>query len=773
MKRTYFRIRNPFASFRKSMLRRMLAVSLFASIFPVIFVGFSSYWFSSSAIRKEVDQANARVLSHASYSIDTALQRVRSNALQMLLGSFFNGNLTEQKWANYAGFYSNLFQNLSSLQNSNAEISHIVMYIAEDDYLVSPDQGGHKVAGEEDRRQLQGLLASREAMYWSNDTFRFMGDAPGGQASVTLVCQVPFQAAEPIGLLLLQLNPSFLQENMTRFSAYPGELSFILNEEGREVVSSAGQPAPQGLYEQAGEHPGQAFSFPWEGRDYLVTALHSSSNGWTYLDMVPLQELNAKSRGIAVITVAIVLVFLLLGAAATAWSTKRLYRPIEHLVSLVRGNREEELLADEIGYVQSRWAELNQATTRLQTQLNRQLPAIREAFALQWLQGHYAHYTSEQLPVLFERYAVPYQHMHAVFALAYDQSPDGSSRFRESDKELIVFTMKNIAQDVLAQQGASGMVVNLLNDQIAVWLWEDTEDPAAWFAQVQELAAGLRTVLADYLKLPVTAGLGDGPGAPGGLPRLFAQAAMAIRSRFWAGTGQVIRSGDGDAGEAKSYPYPFEIEAGLEQALRNGDAAEAELQLEQFAAYAQETLRETERIRTAYYQLLTAALRVVFLLNLSLRESADGTGDETDLYVQIKNVHSIQELNDWFRERLIRPIARKVQQRHHQEYERTFETAIAYIEANHHIDLSLDQVAERCGLSPPYFSKLFKRIIGVSFIEYLTAYRIDRAKTLLQTTGLSVAEVAEGVGYQPKNFIRVFKKQTGQTPGQFRETGSA
>ncbi|MDO3679046.1 AraC family transcriptional regulator [Paenibacillus ehimensis] len=772
MKRTYFRIRNPFASFRKSMLRRMLAVSLFASIFPVIFVGFSSYWFSSSAIREEVDQANARVLKHASYSIDTALQRVRSNALQMLLGSFFNGNLTEQKWTNYAGFYSNLFQNLSSLQNSNAEISRIVMYIAEDDYLVSPDQGGRKVAGEEDRRQLQGLLASREAMYWSHDTFRFMEDTPGGQAGVTLVCQVPFQASEPIGLLLLQLNPSFLQENMTRFSAYPGELSFILDEEGREVVSSAGQSAPQGLYEQVGEHPGRAFSFAWEGRDYLVTALHSSFNGWTYLDMVPLQELNAKSRGIAVITVAIVLVFLLLGAAATAWSTKRLYRPIEHLVSLVRGNRDEELLADEIGYVQSRWAELYQATNRLQTQLNRQLPAIREAFALQWLQGHYAHYTSEQLPVLFERYAVPYRHTHAVFALAYDQSPDGSSRFRESDKELIVFTMKNIAQDVLAQQGASGMVVNLLNDQIAVWLWEDTDDPAAWFAQVQELAAGLRAMLADYLKLPVTAGLGDGPGAPGGMPRLFAQAAMAIRSRFWAGTGQVIRSGAGDAGEAKSYPYPFEIEAGLEQALRNGDAVEAELQLEQFAAYAQETLRETERIRTAYYQLLTAALRVVFLLNLSLKEG-DGTGDETDLYVQIKNVHSIQELNDWFRERLIRPIARKVQQRHHQEYERTFETAVAYIEANHHIDLSLDQVAERCGLSPPYFSKLFKRIIGVSFIEYLTAYRIDRAKTLLKTTGLSVAEVAESVGYQPKNFIRVFKKQTGQTPGQFRETGSA
>ncbi|MFE5324494.1 AraC family transcriptional regulator [Paenibacillus sp. NPDC056579] len=771
MKYGYFRIRNPFEAFRKTMLRRMLVVSLLASIIPVIAVGVSSYYFSASAIRKEVDQANARVLMHASYSIDTTLQRVRSNALQMLLGSFFSSNLTELKWTNYSGFYSSLFKNLSSLQISNAEVGHILMYIPEDDYLISPDGGGRKLSGEEERRQLQQLMASPEAMSWVHEPFLFMPEPEGGQRGVTLICQVPFQSPEPIGLLFVQLAPTFLQENMTKYSVYEGEQSFILDDKGEWVVSSAGQKAPEGLFERVKEQAakGSPFSFRWNNKDYLVTSYVSSFNGWTYLDMVPLQALNAKSRGIAVITAGIIILFLLLGGTATAWGTRRIYRPIEHLVSLVRGNRQGELHTDEIGYVQSRWAELNQKTSGLQTELREQLPAIREAFALQFIQGHFAHYTTEQLEAIFQRYEVPYRHSHAVFILAYDQSPNSGSRFGESDKELIVFTIKNIAQDLLLQSGVNGMTVNLLNDKVAIWLWEDASDPADWFAGVRDFAGQVLSELSNYLMLPVTAGIGEGPGQPNELPMRFGQAAMAIRSRFWAGTGQVIRSTDLDAQEPKPYPYPFEIEAGLEQALRVGDAAEAERHLELFAVYARDTLRETEGIRTAYYQLFTATMRVAFSLNLK-PDDLGGHADEVDPYRQIGRCRSIGELNDWFLERLVRPIAHNVLQRQNQEYARTLDAAVSYIEEHHHLDLSLDQVAEKCGLSPPYFSKLFKRVMNVSFIEYVTAYRIEKAKTWLLSTNLSVSEVAEKVGYQPKNFIRVFKKHTGLTPGQFRES---
>ena len=71
-------------------------------------------------------------------------------------------------------------------------------------------------------------------------------------------------------------------------------------------------------------------------------------------------------------------------------------------------------------------------------------------------------------------------------------------------------------------------------------------------------------------------------------------------------------------------------------------------------------------------------------------------------------------------------------------------------------------------MSPQYLSKLFKKKKDLSFIEYLTKVRIEKSIELLRTTDLSVSDVAERVGYQMKNFIRVFKKQMGVTPGQFR-----
>ncbi|MOA49378.1 HTH-type transcriptional regulator YesS [compost metagenome] len=59
--------------------------------------------------------------------------------------------------------------------------------------------------------------------------------------------------------------------------------------------------------------------------------------------------------------------------------------------------------------------------------------------------------------------------------------------------------------------------------------------------------------------------------------------------------------------------------------------------------------------------------------------------------------------------------------------------------------------------------------MNISFIEYLTQLRVAKAQELLETTDLLVNEIAEQVGYNPKNFIRVFKKQVGLPPGQYRE----
>jgi two-component system response regulator YesN len=92
-----------------------------------------------------------------------------------------------------------------------------------------------------------------------------------------------------------------------------------------------------------------------------------------------------------------------------------------------------------------------------------------------------------------------------------------------------------------------------------------------------------------------------------------------------------------------------------------------------------------------------------------------------------------------------------------------------YIE-NHYADsITLELVAEFVELSPFYFSKLFKDRFGMTFIDYLTEIRINHAKTEMLDQGMSLKEICFSVGYKdPNYFSRVFKKQTGLSPTEFR-----
>ncbi|GLB32294.1 hypothetical protein LAD12857_42170 [Lacrimispora amygdalina] len=84
-------------------------------------------------------------------------------------------------------------------------------------------------------------------------------------------------------------------------------------------------------------------------------------------------------------------------------------------------------------------------------------------------------------------------------------------------------------------------------------------------------------------------------------------------------------------------------------------------------------------------------------------------------------------------------------------------------------NLSLNLLADQCKTTTSYLSRLFKESFGINFVDYLNQYRIEKAKELLLSTGKPIKEIASTTGFNSQqNFIRVFKKHTGTTPGQFK-----
>lgn len=79
-------------------------------------------------------------------------------------------------------------------------------------------------------------------------------------------------------------------------------------------------------------------------------------------------------------------------------------------------------------------------------------------------------------------------------------------------------------------------------------------------------------------------------------------------------------------------------------------------------------------------------------------------------------------------------------------------------------DLSLQTVADQVGISRNYFSRIFKEVMGVNFIDYVTRLRVEKARSLYMNTDMKIYEIAELVGYSDWHYLySVYKKQLGHS----------
>jgi len=96
--------------------------------------------------------------------------------------------------------------------------------------------------------------------------------------------------------------------------------------------------------------------------------------------------------------------------------------------------------------------------------------------------------------------------------------------------------------------------------------------------------------------------------------------------------------------------------------------------------------------------------------------------------------------------------------------------AIAYIESHLGDTISLDEIATHCGMGPFAFSRAFKKEFGTTFQEYVIRRRVDKAQELLQTSRISVTEVAQSVGFGDlSHFIRTFRRLSRCSPTAYRK----
>lgn len=212
--------------------------------------------------------------------------------------------------------------------------------------------------------------------------------------------------------------------------------------------------------------------------------------------------------------------------------------------------------------------------------------------------------------------------------------------------------------------------------------------------------------------------------------------------------------------------YPIELERDLFEALEEGDLETMRMRAEKFFDWI--SRKEPEDLSSMRLKALELVLRAEFsaftagAVNYAYNYRKDYLG-------QVNALSSAGQVRVWFMDHMS-TITSTIRGRIEDQSESAVTRARKYIQENYAREISLDDVSREVNVSPYYFSKLFKEEVGRNFIDYLTELRIEKAKEMLLDQTMTVKEAGARAGYADQNyFSRIFKKQTGMTPRQFRE----
>ena len=242
----------------------------------------------------------------------------------------------------------------------------------------------------------------------------------------------------------------------------------------------------------------------------------------------------------------------------------------------------------------------------------------------------------------------------------------------------------------------------------------------------------------------------------------------ALKHRLILGKGVIVPFDGLHAGASRNlYDYPVRIEHELIDAIKFADREEA---LNQLACWMQEAIRKAGSPTDSQIAIMRLLNRLLILKQeAGIRFEQLGIF-KTTLYKEVLDLHVSEEIEQWFRERLVLPLVRVFDERRNSQYHSLSERLIDLIQRHYDEELTLGDCANRLHYNASYLSSVFKKETGCTFSEYLGNYRLHVAKQWLTETDMTIREIAERLKYSNShNFIRSFRKQEGMTPGQYRE----
>lgn len=755
--------------------RLLLAFGVLIGAVPVLALGLFSYYIAAGDVEEKTKEGNMQLLRQTQMRVEQAMKTLELTAIQYAnspqVASAMNEPLDVSDFIRVRNLYTGL-ANLQTLPGIS------------EGYLIGIQEGWAigftsviPLAELPFRDRLEHYAKQPNALFWD-----IGAPQPGpdgeigatGSPTIRMVYKLPILpfTQQPKGYLVIEMLKSQFSTLLAAENDRLGDI-YVIDSEGVDFIYGNGLSGnPYGPVNariaQAAKATGSENGF-WQeevdGREMVFSYRFSPYNRWIYVSAVSLEQITRETGKIAVATFVACSVILVIVGILAWQGSRRMYSPIRRLSQMTAGVQAGGAdPADEFTSLEERFRTLFSAGQQLQQQMQGQFQQLKEFLVLKLFAGQLSESDFAYRSRLFG-FPTEWRRL-VVLTLQIDTLQD--TRYREHDKELLLFAIHNMVSEIIPANLRFSPV--LLEQSQVTLLAGDMDTDEELKAYCYRMAEQIRAKVWEFLQVQVSIGISRPFDKASEAVRAYNEGLEALKRRIYLGNRLILHYDDIQAepneAAAAAYTQLKWNEEQLVKALKLGDAEQAE---QCFDRYMAELVTRNPGVGEYHVYMMQLVSRMCQLIQ-EQGGIANQVLGERALYKQLMKLNTVEDISDWFKRELLAPVLAFLNRQAESQYAGIVQRMVSLVQQRYDQDITLEACAAELNFHPVYLSRVFKKEMGIPFSEYLAEYRMNLAKEWLDTTTMKLSDISERLNYSNTTaFIRMFRKVVGMTPGQYRE----
>lgn len=398
----------------------------------------------------------------------------------------------------------------------------------------------------------------------------------------------------------------------------------------------------------------------------------------------------------------------------------------------------------------------------LKSQVKETLPIIKDRFLYELLKGNLT-ISQDKILDKLRQFKINIQAKYYCILVCELDIPEDRV-CDEEEKQLWRFAVSNIAVEILESNNIKVFQQDI-NEIICIWLGIEENNYVDDQSNIIILSDHIIESVQRYLNFTVTIGIGETYPDIYDVSVSYKEACFALRNKITLGTNTVISFSAVNEMKLMGNPYSMERRAELLMNMRLDNAEEINTLIDCI-------FRELSANNTSIDQFLVTCIEMISTCFEFLSETGQNYSDvfqkQSNLIEELQAKKSIVEMNKWIKD-LFSLTTSYVFSRRKSKSQRIVNAVIEYIESNYYNEeLDIDELARNLYINYGHLCYLFKKESGKTINDFITEFRINKAKELMDNGNHFVQDIANKVGYTDQGYFgKCFKKYTGLTPSKY------